>query len=128
MRKLIFLFVMALLVSGCTTTDTLDNFRKGNRHKLYQLKIGMTKDEAVNLMGTNAAFDSEFGIDPITVNNPYRYEILQGKDKVLEILYYYTALKAREGTFTDDELTPLVFDNGKLIGWGNRFLRNNIQK
>ena len=39
-----------------------------------------------------------------------------------------TDVKRVDGAITDDELTPLVFDDGKLIGWGSSFLEVNIQK
>ena len=90
----------------------------------------MTKEQALAIMG-NKSGGGRFG-EP-TVNSPYKSEILQGKDKTFEVLYYYTDIKsaiytANPATITDDELTPLVFDNGKLIGWGTSFLDSNIKK
>ena len=122
MKKLIYLFVMAILVSGCATYS---GFIARNRENLMKLSIGMNKQEVLNIMGTNSE-RVDFGTFKVT--NPYRSEIMQGKDKTFEILYYYTDCKALDGAITDDELTPLVFDNGKLIGWGNSFLQSNIQK
>lgn len=49
---------------------------------------------------------------------PYRSEILQGKNKTFEVVYYVTDVKKDDNAIIDDELTPFVFDNGKLIGWG----------
>ena len=72
-------------------------------------------------MGTTASRKTK-------VTNPYRSEILQGNEKKLEVLYYYTDKKSSDDAITDDELTPLVFDNGELIGWGWSFLNTNIQK
>jgi hypothetical protein len=57
------------------------------------------------------------------IDNPYRSETLTGKDgKNYDVLYYYSDLKQRDDKITDDELTPLVFHDGKLIGWGYPFL------
>lgn len=64
----------------------------------------------------------------MTISNPYRSEILQGKEKKFEIVYYVTDVKRDDGTITDDELTPLVFDDGKLIGWGFGFLESKHTK
>jgi len=69
----------------------------------------------------------------INANNPYRSEILQGKDKTFEVLYYYTDIKNYDAWYgmkgiADDELTPLVFDEGKLIGWGWSYLEANVKK
>jgi len=100
----------------------------------------MTKQEVLDLMGAQTATDvyqssPVYGSIKLTVNNPYRNEILQGKEKTFEILYYYTDKKMAQGrwwletpTVQDDELTPLIFDKDKLIGWGWSFLKDNLQK
>jgi len=106
MKKLICLLVLVVVASGCYSLT-----RSINRSKLLKLNIGMDKDIAVSTMG-----------------RPYRTETLQGKDKVFMVYLYYTDIKAADGGITDDELTPLVFDEGKLIGWGWSFLNANVQK
>ncbi len=99
-----------------------------------KLSVGMTKQEALEIMGTKKITTYEpsaLYLAPLTaqaINNPYRSEILQGKDKTFEVLYYYTDVKQQDGAITDDELTPVVFDNGILIGWGWSFLQDNAQK
>ncbi len=134
MKRVISFLMMCLLVSGCATVNNLDNLRAENRQKTLLLKIGLTKNEVTALMGTKSATDSEWvgilngGTMTHTVNNPYRSETLQGKDKVLEVLYYYTDVKRQDNAITDDELTPVVFDNGKVIGWGWGFLEDNKNK
>lgn len=40
------------------------------------------------------------------------------REKLIEILFYYTQARQFDGKLTDDELTPLVFINGKLDSWG----------
>jgi len=106
-----------------------------NRANLLKLSLGITKDEAISIMGTkpmNAFYTELSGKRKITrgviVNNPYRSETLKGKNKTLEVVYYATDVKDDDGAITDDELTPLVFDEGKLIGWGWSFLQNNVKK
>jgi len=106
MKKLICLLVLVVVLSGCYSLT-----RSINRSKLLKLDIGMEVEQALLVMG-----------------RPYRTETLQGKDKVLMIYYYYTDIKAADVGITDDELTPLVFDEGKLLGWGGSFLDSNIQK
>lgn len=122
MKKLVYLLGLVMLVSGCAT---LDSIRTENRQNLLKLSIGMSKQEVMNIMGGKSTHD--YGANT-TINNPYRSEILQGKDKTFEVWYYYTDMKKWDDAITDDELTPLVFDNGKLIGWGQSFLKDNIQK
>ena len=128
MNKTVFLLMMGLLAVGCA--GRLDSVRKTNRQNLLKLSVGMTRDEALTIMG-DARGGGRFG-EP-TVNSPYKSEILQGPEKTVEVVYYYTDIKdaiytAHEVTITDDELTPLVFEDARLVGWGNSFLESNINK
>ena len=119
-----------------------------NRENTNKLSIGMTKKEVLDIMGTKTKSYYEIGIvrgffrglftlgilwfvDAVPagkISHPYRTEILQGKDKTFECLYYYTDIKRQDGAITDDESTPLIFDNGKIIGWGWSFMKENINK
>jgi len=128
MKKAGFVLVLSVLAIGCA--GSLDKVRTTNRKRLLKLSIGMTKKQALKIMGTKSG-GGKYG-EP-TVNSPYKSEILQGQEKTFEVIYYYTDIKsafysAHEVTITDDELTPLVFENGRLIGWGNSFLESNINK
>ena len=130
MRRILTFIVMLVMLSGCAT---MNGVRVGNREKLIKLSVGMTKQEVLNIMGTGKVTTYQFAglFTPFTaeeINNPYRSEILQGKNKTFEVLYYYTDVKKMDLAITDDELTPLVFDDGKLIGWGWSFLQDNAQK
>ena len=125
------------MLSGCTT---LASIRSANSRRLNRLTIGMTKQRVLRLMGVWSKRGYEYGFllnllslttltsDNAIVNNPYRSEILQGKDKTLEVIYYVTGLKSDYNAIDDHELTPLVFDEGKLIGWGWSFLDASIKK
>jgi len=63
------------------------------------------------------------------INNPYRSETLKGKDgKNYAVLFYYTDVKNKDNAITDDELTPIVLLDGKLVGWGWSFLNDNVSK
>lgn len=127
MNKISLLLVVVLFLSGCAT---LSELRARNRENLTRLSVGMTKDEVLKIMGTKTtkAYQGWDGGFVDVINNPYRSEILQGENKTLEVLYYYTDKKKADGAITDDELTPLVFEDNKLIGWGWGFLEKNIQK
>jgi hypothetical protein len=124
MKKAAVVSILFVLTAGCTSS--LDGVRTANRQNLLKLSVGMTKEQALAMMG-NKSGGGRFG-EP-TVNSPYKSEILPGGDKTFEVLYYYTDVRnaiyiANPSTVHDDELTPLVFDNGKLIGWGADFLKN----
>lgn len=136
MKKLIHLFVMIMLVSGCATMSDVIN---PNREALMKLSVGMAKEEVIKIMGkdTRTAYKHPAMINILSygmaaesqkISNPYRSGILQGKDKTFEVLYYVTDDKTGKGVITDDCLTPLVFDNGRLMGWGWSFLQDNTQK
>jgi len=135
MKKIVGVFILSvffLFWGGCRST-ALNKFRDENRQNLTKLKIGMLKQEVMEIMGDRRANDQSlmgmyFGAPVTSVTNPYKIEILQGKEKTFEVLYYYTDVKKEDSAITDDELTPLVFDNGKLIGWGSSFLEQNVQK
>ena len=136
--KQIHLFIMAILISGCASLGHLDKLRTENRQNILKLTIGMTKQEALETLGNKTATDSYANYEKVTASNPYKSEILQGKDKTFEVIYYLTESKhqkvvdawgwSQAAPITEDELTPLIFDNGKLIGWGWSFLQDNINK
>jgi len=134
--KKIWLLLLCLGLTGCATVS-LSQGTAPNRENLFRLSIGMDKAKVIEIMGSKS-FDITFrkyvGVygravnASVTITNPYRSEILQGKDKTLEVVYYVTDDKNNDGAISDDELTPLVFDNGKLIGWGWSFLQDNVQR
>lgn len=148
MRNII-IILLSLCLSGCIplligggvgaglalSKHSVSQVTSINRQHLLKLSIGMNKEEAIRIMGDKPMGANYTEISShrkitrgITITNPYRSETLQGKDKTFEVLYYVTDDKASNGVITDDDLTPLVFDNGKLIGWGQSFLQDNIQK
>lgn len=138
MRRVIVLLVLAALISGCATV-TLQSVTSLNRQNLLNLSVGMAKNKALSVMGAETKTAkvvlhqygnwAETPVENIVINNPYRNEILKGKDnKTFEVIYYVTDVRKSDNNISDDELTPLVFDNGKLIGWGWSFLQDNVQK
>jgi Protein of unknown function (DUF3192) len=115
---------LVVLSSGCSNfyLDTSDLLRERNTGGLAKLTAGLGKQTVMEIMGTEPSRGVFMWID-----NPYRSETLTGKDgKSYEVLYYYTDLKQRDDRITDDELTPLVFQGGKLIGWGYPFLDQRV--
>lgn len=122
LKNLCILILITLSFVSCYAT-ALAKFRDANRQSLLRLRIGMTKAEVLRTMGARRVST------PITrISNPYRSEILQGKEKTFEVLYYYTDVKRRDDAITDDELTPLIFDEERLIGWGWSFLKETVIK
>ncbi len=59
------------------------------------------------------AFESD-KYQPLTIPNPYRIEKIKGGEYTIE--YYIEAIRQADGIVKDDELMPLVFQDGKLDG------------
>ena len=90
------LLIMAA-AGGCATP--WETIRK-NVENSRQLRVGMTKSEVLAIMG-----------------EPLRDESFGGPDLWL----YYVEMVWADGLITEDECIPLVFEDGRLAGWGNRF-------
>ena len=121
MRKIIPIF---LILAGCGNffLEPIELLRNHNKENLQRLSAGMHKNVAMETMGTEPAA----GLFQ-WIYNPHRTETATGTDgNLYEVLYYYTDLKQRDDQITDDELTPLVFENGRLIGWGYPFLDQKL--
>jgi hypothetical protein len=141
--------ILALVV-GCRTwipVPTEESVRDHNRERLNNLTVGMTKAEVLKAMGVESvqtykksALPSKKASKKVSdeiraryrgkrINNPYRTEANRTPDGIyVEILLYYTDQQNSDGAITDDELTPLVVEDGVLAGWGWRFLDQNVEK
>jgi Protein of unknown function (DUF3192) len=118
LHVLVAISVAAITIAGCYTSEYVRSLNRGN---LIQLALGMTKAEVLSTMGT-ATYVTDTGL---TITNPYRSEILRGKNNaVFEILFYYTDVKRADDAITDDELTPVILEEGKVVGWGWLFLQD----
>ena len=130
MKKLLILPVLALLFSGCATL-TVSKMVASNRENLARLSPGMNKAKTLAIMGTRSGVYNcdATGAKPYSgtiLSNPYRTEMVQVAGRMLEVIYYMTDSKKENCAVVDDELTPLVFENGKLIGWGKIFMSDVI--
>ena len=114
-RGWVLVISVALVACSSFYLDTADILRDANKHNLKKLSVGMEKSTAMEVMGTEPSKGLFMWID-----NPYRREWVTAKNgRRYEVLYYYTDLKERDDKITDDELTPLIFEGGKLVGWGH---------
>ena len=64
------------------------------------LRVGMTKSEVLEIMGEPVSDESYCTPD---------------------VWFYYINTIWHDGLVTEDECLPLVFHEGRLAGWGNRF-------
>lgn len=98
--------ILLILLAGCATYEM-----SKNNDALLNLDMGMSKQQVVEVMGKPDLNEA--------------YESLYGKSVV--IYFYYTQRKWSDGNVTKDETTPVVFENGKLIGWGDEFYKNKME-
>ena len=118
MKRINFLFVIVILLSSCATISLYQALAP-NRKNLDKLAIGMSQEEVLKVMGT-----TPITFSAMTINNPYRRTTLRGTNKTYEIIYYVTSVVVDDNIIDENELTPLVFSGGKLVGWGWGFVEN----
>ena len=83
---------MLFAATGCFYFKQQDNIENSKK-----LRINMTKAQVLKVMG-----------------EPIKGE----KYATPDVWYYYIATQWNDGLTTEDECLPLVFRDGKLIGWG----------
>jgi hypothetical protein len=126
MRRSWIFLVIAVLLGGCATT-TVSNLVANNNMNMVHLSRGMSKAKVLCSMrsGVSVYNCGQTASKPaarVTISNPFRSEMMEASGKTLEVLYYVTDLKPGDCAIGDDNLTPLVFEDNKLIGWGKSFL------
>ena len=101
MRKIL-LVLFAFVITACATPQQrMDK----NNDGLLSLEMDMSKQDVMKIMGNPDLNEA--------------YKSLHGKSVV--IFFYYTQRKRNDGNVTKDETTPVVFENGRLVGWGSEF-------
>ena len=114
MKSFIGIGILVISSFGCTS---LDKFAYQTRTNINsKLSYGMSKQQVISLMGSEIYNDS-YGEG--VISKPFKTAMYTKNEVVIEIVYYYTENKGGIGYRVDDEeLTPLVFINGKLDSWG----------
>jgi hypothetical protein len=87
--------------------------------RVSALQNGMTTDEVRALLGSDIIIGYE-DIKPnarkaITIQNPYRNEEFSISGRTYKVLYYLTQIQMADDIISENELTPLVFLNDKLL-------------
>ncbi len=103
-KRLIILLLLCALLSGCGAVKGLE--ASANRNQLDGLKVGMTTDQVRAVMG-----------------KPYKSEFYGSKQ-----MWFYITEWQSDGKTTLDEMTPLVFENDILLGWGSNFLGSSSRR
>ena len=93
--------------------------RRATRQRLSRLSVGMTRAQVDKVVGTNATW---LGQRMGFVDKPFRTRTYIDQDGAhVDVLYYYTDLRAQDQKIAADELTPVVLVDGKVTGWGQDF-------
>ena len=127
MKRFLIITVVIGLFGGCVSVST---FIQNNRMNLAKLSYGMPKEQVNEIMGQETVHSA---------NNPYRTAMFMSSEGVqIEVFYYWTdvgrygvgplGVPHVSGIVTDDELTPVVFNNGKVVGWGREFWNDYSKK
>lgn len=118
------------MLAGCSTLlmDPLEQLREANKRNLQRVSVGNTRLELESIMGTERAGgglpEVLFGrVQYLAAKNPMREDAVRGRDgSNYQVLFYYTDVHAKDDQITDDELTPVVLHDGKVVGIGHSFL------
>ncbi len=107
--------VLVASLTGCVIVDGDSDFdfedwrheQRENQVQISELDLGMSRASVVDQLGT-PNFSEAFTED----GHEYR------------ILFYRTHHRHADGETSEDETTPLVFQDGELIGWGPSLLND----
>ena len=118
--------LLSLGLAGCATSVVYNPMQLANQQEFLlnesgfkAVQEGMTLDQVHQIMGTqlNIGYTLQgSNYKPLTIPNPYRSEAIKGTDYFIE--YYIEAIRQPDGIVSDNELMPLIYKNGKLIGRG----------
>lgn len=109
LRVVLATVVATVFLNACVGYPAL---REGNREKIAQLQLGMTKSQVEVIMGNSGFMD---------VKQPYRREVFESNGRAYEVLYYYTDF-IQNFQPMDTGMTPVVFREGRFIGAGRDYL------
>jgi outer membrane protein assembly factor BamE (lipoprotein component of BamABCDE complex) len=84
---------LLLLLAGCVSESA------ANMEHAKALRIGMTKAQVLAIMGEPVKED---------FSTPDRW-------------FYFVNPVWMDGLTTEEECMPLIFEKGRLVGWGSRF-------
>ena len=124
--RLIFVSFLCLSLAGCATAVVYNPMQVATQQEMLlnessfkAIQDGMTIDQVHKIMGTELVIGYQFQSaqgKPLTIPNPYKTEA--GRDPAYVIEYYIESIRQPDGIVSDNELMPLVFKDGKLIGRG----------
>ncbi|GMR20961.1 MAG: hypothetical protein BMS9Abin36_1559 [Gammaproteobacteria bacterium] len=129
MNKATIIFSIAVVVSliGCTAMGhrqaasddpngvwvPIKETAARGQQNINRIDLGMTKTQVQNIMGTTNHYYATAHRKPTIITHPSKREMFESNSRTFEVLYYYTRYAKR-----DAALTPVVLQEGKVVGWG----------
>jgi hypothetical protein len=120
------IILLSLSLAGCASSPVYNPMQTAsppevafNESGFKAVQEGMTMDQVHQIMGKELVIGYIFQdpvYKPLTIPNPYKSEAIKDTGFFLE--YYIEAIRRPDGIVSDNELMPLIFKNGKLIGRG----------
>jgi hypothetical protein len=130
MKKRSACIALALLLTGCAfgADQIWADFRNRNSAALINLKVGMTMDEVKAILGTQSMTacqqSGSYGIclSTETITNPAYTAALVGTDGKSYVAWMYYSSRCGGYRHGLDCHTPIVFQDGRVVGWGKEYL------
>ena len=113
MNRLSFL-VLSVLLHGCIANDSLRTsaMAENSIHNLSRVSVGMNQADVLCIM-----------------RHPYRKETFTMDKSIFDVWFYVTSPTVLgQSRMVPQNLTPLAFMNGKLIGWGHSYYRYLVKR
>lgn len=101
-----FLFFSLLLFVGCAGSPLATGAKaEENTFNMAYIRIGMSEDQVYNVMG-----------------RPYDIETYEMDEEYFEVWFYVTRrVDLGQTRLVPGNFTPLVFQDGFLVGWGKNY-------
>ena len=96
-----------------------------NQQALQELQLGMSAAAVRSVMGQGeiVRYKKTHLVDPWSSES---FTLVDGSDVL--ILFYVTEPPRRYYRAEDHELTPIVLENDRVVGWGWSYLRRNTDR
>lgn len=96
--------VTLLIVNNPDDTSSMgwEDRQEYNKVQIAKLELGTTRESVLTLLGS-----------------PDISEAKKAEENRMQVMFYRTDHKKQDGITTQDECTPLLFENDILVAWGD---------
>lgn len=110
-----------LTAAGCTAGPEV---RLQDRWRKDAIGEGSSKEKILRVMGTDHAvvYNADGTVRGV-MPNPYDTRTVARGGRTYEVIIYFTNPERKNGPFAEEEFTPFVLEDGRMIGKGWDFLK-----